>query len=198
MTHALGRVIRRPRGTRGQAEGCDLCAVELPKPHRHLLDTGSRQVRCICQACSLLFGLEAAGGEHYRLVPRRRLRLPAPPDLPTARLGVPVGLAYFIVRDDGTVDAHYPSPAGPTRWEIDPGAWLALLASHPDLASMKPEVEALLVNAIRGRREQWLVPVDDCFALVAILRREWRGLSGGRTVWPEIDAFFAGLTEVRR
>jgi hypothetical protein len=42
------------------------------------------------------------------------------------------------------------------------------------------------------------VPIDDCFALVTLVRREWRGLSGGTRVWPEIDRFFAALTEQRR
>jgi hypothetical protein len=176
-------------------ERCELCSVALPDPHRHMLDTATREVRCVCQACSLLFHLEAASGGHYRLIPRRRLRLP---ELPTGRLGVPVGLAYFVPRTGGTVDAHYPSPAGPTRAEVDPADWLALQASCPPLADLKPEVEALLVNTTHGRNEHWIVPVDDCFALVAVVRREWRGLSGGTTVWPEIDRYFAELTERRR
>lgn len=198
MTGALGRIIRQPRDHPGAVpagERCDLCAVGLPQPHRHLLDTGTREIRCACQACSLLFHLEAAGEGHLRLVPRRRLRLP---ELPTRRLGVPVGLAYFVPRAGGTVDAHYPSPAGPTRWEVDPGAWRDLEASCAPLAGMKPEVEALLVNTTRGRSEHWIVPIDDCFALVTVVRREWRGLSGGNTVRPAIDRFFAELTEKRR
>ena len=193
---ALGRAIRRPRADAGPVgERCDLCAVALPEPHRHMLDTGTREIRCVCQACSLLFHLDAASEGHYRLVPRRRLRLP---DVPTKDLGVPVGLAYFVPRASGAVDAHYPSPAGPTRWEVDPVAWRAVVASCAPLAGMKPEVEALLVNTTRDRREHWIVPMDDCLALVATVRREWRGLSGGSTVWPEIDRFFAGLTERRR
>ena len=63
---------------------------------------------------------------------------------------------------------------------------------------MTPEVEALLVNTTRGRGEYWLTPIDDCFALVALVRREWQGMSGGTRVWQEIDHFFAALTEQRR
>ena len=196
MTGALGRVIRRPHPDPAPAaERCDLCAAELPQPHRHMLDTGVREIRCVCQACSLLFNREAASDGHYRLVPRRRIRLP---ELRTVTLGVPVGLAYFVARAGGTVDAHYPSPAGPTRWEVDPDAWRDVVACCPPLVDMKPEVEALLVNTTRGRIEHWLVPIDDCFALVSVVRREWKGLSGGGTVWPAIDRFFAGLTEQRR
>ena len=110
MTDALGRVIRRARRSGPVGERCDLCAVDLPDQHRHLLDTDRREIKCVCQACSLLFQREAASDGHYRLVPRRRLRLP---EVPTEGLGVPVGLAFFVRRSGGTVDAHYPSPAGP-------------------------------------------------------------------------------------
>jgi hypothetical protein len=195
MTDALARVIRRARRRGPVGEPCDLCALELPDQHRHLLDTERHEIRCVCQACSLLFNREAASDGHYRLVPRRRLRLP---EVPTTRLGVPVGLAFFVARRGDTVDAHYPSPAGLARWEVDPAAWREVVADCPQLAELAPEVEALLVNTTRGRCEHWLVPIDDCFALVSLVRREWRGLSGGTRVWPEIDRFFATLTEQRR
>ena len=177
MNGALGRIIRRAGSPSAPVgERCDLCAVDLPDPHRHLLDTERNEIQCVCQACSLLFNREAASRGHYRLVPRRRLRLPA---VPTADLGVPVGLAFFVPRVDGTVDAHYPSPAGATRWEVDQAAWLEVVARCPPLAEMTPDVEALLVNIARGHSDHWLVPIDDCFALVTLVRREWRGLSGG-------------------
>lgn len=195
MTDALARVIRRGRVRGPVSERCDLCAVELPYQHRHLLDTDRREISCACQACSLLFVREAASEGHYKLVPRRRIRLP---EVPAEGLGVPVGLAFFVPHSDSVVEAHYPSPAGPTRWEVDPAAWGDVVACCPQLADMTPEVEALLVNTTRERREHWLVPIDDCFALVALVRREWRGLSGGTRVWQEIDGFFDALREQRR
>ena len=195
MTDALGRVIQRARSHVPAGERCDLCALELRDQHRHLLDTELRAIKCVCQACSLLFQREAASDGHYRLVPRRRLRLP---EVATEALGVPVGLAFFVPRSGGTVDAHYPSPAGPTRWEVDAAAWRDVVVDCPQLADLAPEVEALLVNTTPGRHEHWLTPIDDCFALVALVRREWEGLSGGTRVWEEIDRFFAALTEQRR
>jgi hypothetical protein len=195
MTGALGRAIRRA-GSRPDPVGecCDLCAVDLPGEHRHLLDTHRREIRCVCQACSVLFHRAAAGDGHLRLVPRRRLRLP---EVSTTGLGVPVGLAFFVPRTDGTVDAHYPSPAGATRWEVDQAAWREVVARCPPLVEMAPEVEAFLVNTARGHSDHWIVPIDDCFALVTLVRQEWRGLSGGTRVWPEIERFFAGLSERR-
>jgi hypothetical protein len=196
MTGALGRVIRRAGHHRGPVgERCDMCAMDLPDQHRHLLDTERHEIRCVCRACSLLFDREAASAGHYRLVPRRRVRLP---EVPTSGLGVPVGVAFFVPHSDGTVDAHYPSPAGATRWDVDQAAWRDVVARHPPLATMAPEVEALLVNLAGGHSERWLVPIDDCFRLVTLVRREWRGLSGGTRVWTEIDKFFAALAESRR
>ncbi|HVH13778.1 MAG TPA: DUF5947 family protein, partial [Longimicrobium sp.] len=55
--------------------------------------------------------------------------------------------------------------------------------------------EALLVNRVRDAREHWLVPVDACYRLVAVMRRHWRGLGGGSEVWTAIDDFFRELRE---
>lgn len=188
---ALERVIRAAK-RRQAAQGCDLCGEPLPGEHRHLLDIGGDAALCACLPCFLLFDREAAGGGHYRQIPRRRRRLPV---VATAALGVPVGLAFFVAGDDGTVRAHYPSPAGPARWEVGAGAWRDVLGRHRFLRDLAPEVEALLVNTARGRNDHWLVPIDDCFRLVALVRREWRGLSGGGAVWAEIERFFGELTE---
>jgi hypothetical protein len=98
-TGALERVIQRVATRRQQSEErCELCSVPVPPGHRHLLDTEHGEVLCCCQACSLLFDKEAASKGHYRLVPRRRVRLPA---VATKDLGVPVGLAFFVPRADG-------------------------------------------------------------------------------------------------
>jgi hypothetical protein len=140
----------------------------------------------------VLFTGAGAGGGRYLLVPGRRVRL-APVD--TAPLGVPVGLVFFVPRADGTVTAQGPSPAGAMRWEVDAARWAAVCAACPPLATMAPEVEALLVNTVRGMDHHWIVPVEDCFRMVALVRREWRGLAGGGRVWPAVERFFTELTE---
>ncbi|MGW4235799.1 DUF5947 family protein [Streptomyces sp. NPDC004749] len=201
-TGALARVLR---GSAGHAEGrstartdaaepCDLCGAPVAADHRHVFDVGRQEILCACRPCSLLFVKEEAGEGHYRLVPRRRVRLP-PVD--TKALGVPVGLAFFVRRPDTTVTAHYPSPAGATRWEADPRAWREAVARCPPLDTLAPDVEALLVNTARGLRHHWIVPVDDCFRMVALVRRHWRGMSGGDRVWPALERFFGELTEQR-
>lgn len=188
---ALRRVIRRPSGRSGAAsERCDLCRVPVPEQHRHVLDEQRDELLCTCQACTLLFQREAAGRGHYRLVPDRRVRLP---ELSLRELGVSVGLAFFVTRADGSVVAHYPSPMGATRWEVDSEIWRGVQNHCAPLQDLTPGVQALLVNTARDAREHWIVPLDDCYRLVALVRREWKGLSGGSQVWPAIERFFADL-----
>ena len=49
-------------------------------------------------------------------------------------------------------------------------------------------MQALLVNRVRGARRQWIVPIDECYALVGLIRTHWRGFTGGAEVWQELDA----------
>lgn len=192
MSGALARLIRSGPAAAGRPETCELCAAPVAEEHAHLFEAAADEVRCVCGPCSVLFAGQDSGGGRYQLVPRRRVRL-APVD--TAALGVPVGLVFFVPRADGTVTAQGPSPAGAMRWEVDADAWRGLAAACPPLASVVPDVEALLVNTVRGQEEHWIVPVDDCFRMVALVRAEWQGLSGGGRVWPAVERFFAELTE---
>ena len=91
------------------------------------------------------------------------------------------------------VMAFYPSPMGATESRLEIGAWGELEDANPVLAGMQPDVEALLVDRSRGNRRQWLVPIEDCYRLVAVIRTSWRGFSGGKEVWLEIERFFEEL-----
>ena len=194
-TGALDRLVRRAASRRAESERCDLCSDPVREEHAHVLDERSETLLCACKPCSLLFEREGAGRGHYRLVPHRRLRLTG---VRPGELGVPVSLAFFVRRPDGQVVAHYPSPAGATQWEVDPGAWERALSRCHELRALEPGVEALLVDTVQGADEQWIVPLDDCYRLVALVRRHWRGFTGGREVWGEIARFFAELGEQSR
>ncbi|TMR00756.1 hypothetical protein ETD83_15990 [Actinomadura soli] len=188
---ALNRAILRS-STRADVDRCGLCEVPVADGHAHVFDERTGELACACRACALLFEKDGAGAGHYRLVPDRRVRLTG---VSVADLGVPVRLAFFVVGLDGAVVARYPSPMGATAWTVDPSAWTAVSAQNPDLASMLPAVEALLTSSIREADEQWLVPVDDCYRLVGVIKGAWTGLSGGDRVWTAVEAFFAQLAE---
>lgn len=184
---ALARLIARSRPD--SEEQCELCGTPLEARHRHVLDVEAGELRCSCRACGLLFERPAAARGRYRLVPDRRVRLPDP----GGDTGAPVGLAWYVVQPDGAVEIRYPGPAGATTGVVDPATWGRLTTAWPELAGLAPLVEALLINTTNGRREHWIVPIEDCYRLIGVLREQWRGLSGGRTVWPAVDEFFAGL-----
>lgn len=195
----LRGLLRRPRvEPRSEPERCDLCSELLPDSHRHMLDVPQSAILCTCRACTLLFDQSAAGGRHYRLLPGRRAALNGfhIDDMLWATLGVPVGLAFFV-RDGATgeVSVGYPSPLGATRSAVEPQVWEEVRRGYPGLVDLADDVEALLVHRSRTAQEHWIVPLDDCYRLVAVVRTHWRGLSGGSEVWDRIDAFFAGLSE---
>ncbi|MFL5904386.1 MAG: DUF5947 family protein [Solirubrobacteraceae bacterium] len=195
----LGRLARGEAADREpEVERCDLCGAPVPADHRHLLDLDSRSVRCACRACSILFDHRAAGGGHYKLIPDRRLNLDgfALDDLTWEELRIPVDMAFFFRSSlDDRVRAFYPSPLGPTESLLGLEAWDALEQANPVLGEMQADVEALLVNRARGARRHLIVPIDDCYRLVAVIRTTWKGLSGGREVWEEIARFFDRLDE---
>ena len=175
----LRRLAQRLASAAPQVEEhCEMCDAPIAPEHRHLIDLETRELLCACRACSLLFDRAAAGGGHFRLVPDRRLRLDdfELSDLTWERLRIPVDMAFFFRSSrDERVLAFYPSPMGATE------------------SLLEPDVEALLVDRSRGARRQWLVPVDACYALVGLIRTRWKGLSGGKEVWQEIDRFFEEL-----
>jgi Family of unknown function (DUF5947) len=177
------------------AERCELCGLPIPEAHRHLIDLERGGLMCACQACSTLFNGAAAGGGHFKLVPDRRLRVDL--DLPDAvweQLCIPVEMAYFFRSSrEERIKAFYPSPMGPTESLLGLEAWDELEERNPVIRGLSDDVEALLVNRARGARRSWIVPIEDCFCLVAVIRTRWRGFSGGAEVWDAIDRFYDDL-----
>ena len=193
----LRQLARRASAEReSQLEHCELCGEPLPPTHRHLLDLESRELMCACRACTVLFDRREAGGSHFRLVPDRRLLLEgfSLDDVTWARLRIPVEMAFFLPNSAvGRVIAFYPSPMGATESQLELGVWDELVEANPLLGTLEPDVEAVLVNRARGARQHFLVPIEDPYRLVGLIRTRWRGLSGGEEVWKEIEGFFEEL-----
>ena len=147
-------------------------------------------------ACYLLF-TPGRGRWRYRAVPDRYL---SPRRRCRRRSGTTcrsrsAWRSSSATRRSDRVVAFYPSPAGATESRaaarrVGRGAW----RPHPALATLQPDVEALLVRVDREQPvECYLVPIDVCYELVGQLRRLWRGFDGGRGRAPPLDAFFADV-----
>jgi hypothetical protein len=100
---------------------------------------------------------------------------------------------FFYNTPAGKVVAYYPSPMGPTESLLELETWEELEADNPVLKDMERDVEALLVNRALGASDHFLVPIDECYKLVGLIRTRWRGFSGGREVWDDITRFFEEL-----
>jgi hypothetical protein len=141
----------------------------------------------------LLFAHDDAALSH-RAVPDRCLALA---DLPTPvwdTLDLPVGTAFLFhnsVLD--RVVALYPGPAGATESELSLEAWERIVSVAPALATLRPDVEALLVQVTDQQVAAFLVPIDVCYELVGHLRSLWRGFDGGADVRRQLAGFFAGV-----
>ena len=95
-------------------------------------------------------------------------------------LRIPVGLAFFLrTGEPERVFALYPSPAGATESEIDPDAWERLQELNPALDRLEPDSEALIVNRMSEPHQHAVVPIDECYRLVGMIKSSWEGISGG-------------------
>jgi hypothetical protein len=188
-TFASGRT--RPRATPRKGDICDLCATALAEPHSHLADLVSRSLLCVCRPCFLLFLPEGAAQGRYRPVPERYVALSATDGARWDRLDIPIGLAFLFYNSAiGRAAALYPSPAGATESTLPLDAWSDMIASAPELLTLAPDVEAVLVRHTRGHHDTYIVPIDACYELAGIVRRDWRGFDGGDVAARAIDAFF--------
>ena len=177
-------------------ERCDFCSLALAEEHEHLVEPASRRLICACYACAVLFS--SSGETKYRRVPRsiRYLQDFQLPDERWNGLGIPIAMVFFFRSSVANkVAAFYPSPAGPTESLLDLDAWEEIVENNPILKTLTPDVEALLVNRVAATRDYYLAPIDQCYKLTGLMRRHWRGFSGGDAAWVEIGRFFSDLQQ---
>jgi hypothetical protein len=178
-----------------------MCAVALRFDHPHLIELARRKLLCACDACAMLFSGQAT---KYKRVPRRIQALPGfhLTDAEWNDLMVPINMAFFFKSSlEERMVAMYPSPAGATESLLALESWNEIVARNLTLSTMEPDVEALLVNRLGYARgysepEYYLLPIDQCYKLVGLIRAHWKGLSGGTEVWQQIGEFFKNLKEL--
>ena len=196
------RRISRTRRPVEAGERCEMCSAPVAEEHPHVVDVVSRGLLCTCRPCYLLFTDQQAE-MRYRAVPDRYLAFPGfrLDQADWDDLQIPVGLAFlFRSSTQDRVVAFYPGPAGATESELPLAAWDRVLAANPGLATVLPDVEALLV---RGTREDegfscHVVPIDACYELVGRMRQTWRGFDGGQEARGALAEFFAKVDDRSR
>ena len=192
--------LRQFARKRPMVECCEMCSSEVPAEHQHLIDPAARKLICACDACAILFSSQ--GATKYKRVPRRIRFLPQfqMTESQWDGLMVPIEMAFFFKGGaPGKVAAFYPGPAGATESLLSFETWGDIEQANPALREMEPDVEALLVNRVGAARgvpaEYYIVPIDECYKLVGLIRLHWHGLSGGTEVWREVGNFFSSLKE---
>jgi hypothetical protein len=196
-TGAFGTLQQFARRQR-PLERCELCSIGVRPDHPHLIELAQRKILCTCEACAILF---SGQGVKFKRVPRRVRSLPnfRLADAEWNALMVPINMAFFFKSSlEGRVLALYPSPAGATESQLALESWNDIVAHNPLLHEMESDVEGLLVNRLGYSRgysaaEYYLLPIDECYKLVGLIRLHWKGLSGGTEVWRELGEFFSGL-----
>ena len=108
-----------------------------------------------------------------------------------ARFAIPIGLAFFMIDSvAGGVVALYPSPAGATESELDLEAWRELVEANPGIEGIEPDIEALVVNRMASPPIHAILPIDECYRLVGLVKANWEGISGGAGLEEAIAGFF--------
>jgi hypothetical protein len=183
----LGRLARPAPVV--EVEKCEVCGSSLSEDHRHLLELGERRILCACEPCIAM----RSGVDNYCPVGTRTLWLDDFdfPDELWAAFQLPIGLAFFL-RSTGTntVVALYPSPAGATESELHLESWEALVARNPILQQLDSDGEALVVNRMTDPPEHAIVPIDECYRLVGLIKSNWTGISGGNAISDAVPLFF--------
>jgi Fe-S cluster biogenesis protein NfuA len=173
-------------------ESCELCGVGVPEEHRHLLHLEERRILCVCHSCLAL----RSGDPTYRPTGTRTLWLEDfdLDDETWSAFGIPIGLAFFLNSGSvGGIAALYPSPAGATESELPLDAWERLEAANPILGELEPDAEALIVNRIADPPQHAIVPIDECYRLIGLIKSRWSGISGGAAIESAVPEFFAEL-----
>lgn len=187
-------VLKQFRKEQKRSHCCEICSGDLGPQHSHLVDPRARRIVCACEGCAILF--DGSAEMAYRRIPRDTFLLKGLEidGVDWESLSIPIGLAFFLHNSAANaIAAIYPSPGGPVETDLSLSAWDEIARRHPRVQKMAPDIEALLVNRLNGCSRCYLAPIDRCYELAGLLRKSWRGFSGGDQVWSAVERFFTRL-----
>jgi len=179
-------------------ERCDFCATPLEAEHSHLIELAARRILCTCRPCYIVFEPEGAAQGKYRAIPARYLEIAkfAVDDTTWEALQIPIGLAFFFFNSlENKTVGFYPSPAGATESLLPLDTWSAIETQYPELASLKADVEAVVIQRNRDASRAFIVPIDAAYELVGLIRTSWKGFDGGQEAHEKIAQYFVKVGE---
>jgi Fe-S cluster biogenesis protein NfuA/nitrite reductase/ring-hydroxylating ferredoxin subunit len=186
--------VALPRREEPAGPTCELCPLGIGDDHRHLLHLTERRIVCVCETC----WSTRSGDPEFRPPGSRTLVLDdlVMSDAQWAAFGIPIGLA-FLMRSSvtGGIVALYPSPAGATESELGLEAWDDVCAVNPVLERLEPDAEALVVDRTRAHPVFAIVPVDQAYRLVGLVKERWEGITGGHGVQDAVAEYFEALAK---
>lgn len=157
-----------------------------------MVDVEASRLICYCSPCSTL--LVRPRADTLRLVPQgvREITDIELDDAAWQSFRLPVAVAFFFYSTPAQrVVAFHPGRMGATQAVLHRSTWEALTDQNPILATLHPDVEALLVDRSGAPGRHWLVPIDVCYRLATLVRSHWKGFGGGPQVWREIARFLS-------
>jgi hypothetical protein len=182
-------------------ERCDFCATPVTPQHGHLIELAERRILCTCRPCYIVFQPAGAAQGKYRAIPNRYREIAAfsIDDAQWDTLQVPIGLAFFFYNSiEKRMVAFYPSPAGATESLLPLDTWSDITERYPDLATILPDVEAILIRRDRDVSRSYIVPIDSAYELVGLIRTSWKGFDGGDEARAKIAEYFDSVGERSR
>jgi hypothetical protein len=188
-TRPEGAAPREAPASAASTATCELCPIGIGEDHRHLLNLVERRIVCVCETCWSM----RSGDPEFRPPGSRTLWLEdfVMADEIWSAFQIPIGLAFLLRSSvSGGVVALYPSPLGATESELELTAWDALCEANPVLHQLEPDAEALIVNRTTDEHQYAIVPVDQCYRMVGLIKSRWEGITGGRGVEEAVGEFF--------
>ena len=188
-TRPEGGARREAPASAASTATCELCPIGIGEDHRHLLHLVERRIVCVCETCWSM----RSGDPEFRPPGSRTLWLEdfVMADEIWSASQIPIGLAFLLRSSvSGGVVALYPSPLGATESELELTAWDALCEANPILHQLEPDAEALIVNRTGDEHQYAIVPVDQCYRMVGLIKSRWEGITGGRGVEEAVGEFF--------
>ena len=177
----------------------DEVQAAVHREHRHVIQLDGHRLLCACDGCAAEVERDRLGP--CRLIPEAARSEPewAPSWQRWESFGMPLRLGFFFwLSRLACWVAVAPSAAGAVSVQVPTSAWSAYLRESGIARHVVPDVEALLVRGAGGGALQaYVVPLDLCYELVALVRQTWHGIDGGDAARHELDRYFERLRERR-